>query len=112
MTTKDCIFCKIVSGEIKSNLIAETKKAIAIHDINPVASTHILIIPKKHIDSVLTVSEEDSGDIIELYRVAKKIVEDKKLDAFRLTFNGGKYQHVPHLHMHLISGSKVEWSRL
>jgi histidine triad (HIT) family protein len=112
MTSKDCIFCSIVRGDIKTSLIMETDKAIAFNDINPVSKVHVLIVPKRHIDSVMDVSWENSEDIVDLFKVAKKVASDMNLDAFRLAFNAGKFQHVPHLHMHLLSGGKVEWSRL
>lgn len=112
MTSLDCLFCKLVAGEIKTDKVLETNSVVAVNDINPVAETHIVIIPKKHIDSVLTVENSDFRDIIEMFGVAKKLVEEKKLLAFRLAFNGGRYQHVPHLHMHLIAGGSVKWSKL
>ncbi len=112
MLTKDCLFCKIVKGEINSKPILENKHVLAIFDINPIASVHILIIPKEHIDSVMTIGDDDSGVIIEMYKAAQKLVLDLKLEAFRLAFNGGKNQHVPHLHMHLVSGKKIEWKKL
>lgn len=112
MTTKECIFCKILNGEIKSEFIAQNDGAFAIYDINPVAKVHILIVPKKHIDSVLTIDEEDRGVIVEMFNLTKKLVMDMNLDAFRLTFNGGRFQHVSHLHMHLLAGSKIEWEKL
>ena len=112
MTSKDCIFCKIVEGEIKVEPVIESKLVIAFNDINPVASTHVLIVPKKHIESVATVENSDADEIIELFRVADKIVKERDLAAYRLTFNGGSYQHVPHLHMHLLAGGKIEWAKL
>ncbi|MBI2599122.1 HIT domain-containing protein [Candidatus Curtissbacteria bacterium] len=110
--SKDCIFCKMVSGEIKSEPAAETDLTLAINDINPVADVHILIFPKRHIDSVLAVKKGDGEALEDLFAVAQKLVAEKKLDAFRLAFNGGRYQHVPHLHMHLVAGSTIRWSRL
>ena len=112
MTSKDCIFCKIVGGEIKSKLLAETAKVVAFNDINPVASTHIIIVPKKHIESVATVKNADGEDLVEMFNIATKLAKEKKLDAYRFSFNAGKYQHVPHLHMHLLAGGKIEWSKL
>ena len=109
---KDCIFCKMVNRDIKAEFIYESERVIALNDINPVAKFHILIIPKKHIDSVLTIDNKDSEDIIDMFKAAKIIVSEKKLDAFRVSFNGGKFQHIPHLHMHLLAGSKIEWSKL
>ncbi|OGD81287.1 hypothetical protein A3B52_00940 [Candidatus Curtissbacteria bacterium RIFCSPLOWO2_01_FULL_41_28] len=112
MTSKDCIFCKIIKGEIKVEPIIESKLVIAFNDTNPVAATHILIVPKKHIESVATIEDSDADEIIEMFSVANKIVRERKLSAYRLTFNGGSYQHVGHLHMHLLAGGKIEWSRL
>ena len=112
MTAKDCIFCKLVEGKIKTRPVLETDKTLAIADINPVAPVHLLIIPKKHIESVATIEDSDADEIIEMFSVANKIVRERKLSAYRLTFNGGSYQHVGHLHMHLLAGGKIEWSRL
>ena len=112
MTSKDCIFCQMVEGKIKTQPILETVKTLAIADINPVASVHLLIIPKRHIESVLTIDPSVAGDMIDMFKVSKELVKLKKLDAYRLTFNGGKYQHVPHLHLHLLAGGKIEWSKL
>lgn len=112
MINKDCIFCKLISGEMKSNFILETGKAVAFDDINPVSDVHILIVPKKHIESVLTVSADDADYLVEMHEVAKKLVADKGLSAFRLAYNGGKFQHVGHLHMHLLAGNKVDWRKL
>jgi len=112
MTSKDCLFCRLVAGEIKTSPVMETDKVIAVNDINPVAQVHIVVIPKKHIESVLTISDDDASDIIRMFEVAEKIVKEKKLAAFRLAFNGGRYQHVPHLHMHLLAGGTVRWNKL
>lgn len=110
--TKDCIFCKITNGEIKSKIIAQNEGAIAIYDINPVAKVHLLIFPKKHIDSVLTVGKNDGDALVDMMDLAKILVEKLKLEAFRLSFNGGKFQHIGHIHMHLLAGSKIEWEKL
>ena len=112
MTNTDCIFCKIVSGEIKTDVVAQNDSAIAFNDINPVSDVHIVVIPKKHIDSVLTIEQVDSDEIIAMHNLVKDLVKEKDLSGFRLAYNGGKYQHVPHLHMHLLSGPKVEWKKL
>ena len=112
MTMKGCLFCKLVKGEIKTEKILETRDVVAVNDINPVAETHIVIIPKRHIDSVLTVSDGDGRDIINMIKVGQKLVAERKLSAFRFAFNGGKYQHVPHLHMHLVAGRKIQWDKL
>lgn len=109
---KDCLFCKIVAGEIKNETVFETENVLAFFDVNPVSDIHILIIPKRHIDSVLTIVEENSKDLVEMYDAVRQIVEKKKIEAFRLTINGGKFQHVSHLHMHLLAGKKIDWNKL
>lgn len=109
---KDCIFCKIVSGEMRTNKVYESETVIAFPDINPVSDVHILIVPKKHIDSVLTLQSADGREVVDMFAVAAKIVDEMKLSSFRLAFNGGKFQHVPHLHMHLLAGSKIDWKKL
>lgn len=112
MVSKDCIFCKIIQGKIKSKLLFENENVIAFSDINPIANVHILIVPKKHIESAFTISTNDGGDLVEMFKVAANIAKEKALDAFRLSFNAGRYQHVPHLHMHLLAGNKIQWSKL
>lgn len=112
MTTKDCIFCKIVRGEIPKDFAAKSEATVAFDDINPVAETHILIVPKKHIESIEAVKKEDGQDIANMFLLAQKIIGQKKLNAYRLAFNGGRYQHVPHLHMHLLAGGAIAWNKL
>ena len=112
MTISDCLFCKIIRGEVKSEFLKETQKTVAFGDINPVADVHILIVPKKHIESTAAVSGEDGEDIVDMFKVATNLAVLKKLDAYRLTFNAGRYQHVSHLHMHLLAGGKIQWTKL
>lgn len=112
MVSKDCIFCKMLKGEIKTSVIAENDGVFAINDINPVAKVHVLIIPKKHIDSVLTLKSEDGQMLLAMFDLAGELTQKLELEAFRLTFNGGKFQHVAHVHMHLLAGSKIEWEKL
>ncbi len=109
---KDCLFCKIVAGKIKTKPVFESDMVIAFADVNPVCDTHILIVPKRHIDSVLTIANKDAKELVDMHKAAQKIVGDMKLDAFKLAFNGGKFQHVPHLHMHLLAGEKIKWTKL
>lgn len=109
---KDCLFCKIVKGEIKTDVVLETDLAMAFNDINPVSEVHVVIISKKHIDGATTVVDSDAADIVAMHKAAKKLVAERKLTGYRLAYNGGQFQHVPHLHMHLLAGSRVEWKKL
>ena len=112
MVSKDCLFCKIVKGEIKSEFLKESDKVVTFADINPVADVHILIVPRIHIESVSTIKKEDSDYLVDMFAVASSLASEKKLDAYRLSFNAGLYQHVGHLHMHLLAGSKIQWAKL
>ena len=108
---EDCIFCKIINGEIPSEKVYEDEEILAFKDINPAAPGHILVIPKKHIKSLLEVNEEDSKIIAKIYEVINNIVKDMKMeeDGFRVIVNCGKDagQEVMHLHFHLLGGKKL-----
>lgn len=110
--TSDCIFCKIINQEIPSKTVYEDDRVYAFHDINPAAPTHILIIPKKHIDKLENSSSEDKMILGELMFRAKEIAKELGLkDGFRVVMNNGEGagQTVFHIHLHLIAGRKLEW---
>lgn len=106
----NCLFCKIVNGDIPSNKVYEDDKVLAFRDIAPQAPTHILIIPKEHCDSVLDASAETIGYMTD---IAKKLAESEGLcdRGFRLVINTGDEggQSVKHLHLHLIGGRSMQW---
>ena len=108
---EDCLFCKIINRKIPSTIVYEDEEILAFKDINPAAPVHILVIPKKHIKSLLEVNEEDSKIIAKIYEVINKIVKDMKMeeDGFRVIVNCGKDagQEVMHLHFHLLGGKKL-----
>ena len=107
----DCIFCKIINGEIPSEKVYEDDEVLAFKDINPVAPIHILVIPKKHITNLLEVKEENSYLIGKCYIAINKIVKELKIekDGFRVIVNCGENagQAVMHIHFHLIAGKKL-----
>jgi histidine triad (HIT) family protein len=107
----DCIFCKIVAGEIPSTKVYQDDTVTAFRDINPVAPTHILIIPNKHIPSVNDLTPEDEATMGYLYTIAQKIAADEGVaeSGYRLTINTGPDggQVVFHLHLHLLGGRKL-----
>jgi histidine triad (HIT) family protein len=99
----DCIFCKIVKGEVPSKKVYEDSDVLVFENINPVCETHLIVIPKKHIPSFLEIKNDI--DLFQMVRVTQKIIKDKKIEGgYKLAFNGGKYQAVPHLHWHLLAG--------
>jgi histidine triad (HIT) family protein len=102
----DCLFCKISKGEIPSEKVFENENVFAFLDINPKAKIHVLIVPKKHIESVKTLEEIDKNLVGEMILAAQKIASEKNMDGYKLVINVGKDggQIVDHLHLHLLSG--------
>lgn len=102
----NCIFCKIIKGEIPSKKAFESDNFIAFHDINPSADIHILVVPKEHIRGIQDLDKERAKLLGEVYEVLNKLVDEFKLrdNAFRVVVNGGKAQLIPHLHLHLLGG--------
>lgn len=109
----DCIFCKIINGEIPSKKVYEDEHALAFHDINPLAPVHVLVIPKRHIPSVLALTEEDQELVGQLHLSIQKVAKEMGVDetGFRVITNTGVHgqQTVAHLHYHVIGGRQLEW---
>ena len=107
----DCIFCKIIKKEIPSNIVYEDEEILAFRDINPVAPVHILVIPKKHIESLVNLKEEDELLIGKIYTVINVIAKQEGIDekGFRVVVNCGEDggQEVKHLHFHILGGQKL-----
>jgi len=111
----DCIFCKIAKKEIPSTVVYEDEQVIAFKDLEPQAPVHVLVIPKKHVESVLALQAEDKelmGHI--LCEVMPRLAKDLGVDAkgFRIVVNTGEdgNQTVKHLHFHLLGGRSMQWS--
>lgn len=108
----DCLFCKIINGEIPSSKVYEDDTVFAFRDIEPQAPTHILIIPKQHIKSAAEIDENNSAVISHIFEVAAKIAKQEGLDdGFRIVNNCGDIagQSVKHLHFHLMGGREFTW---
>jgi histidine triad (HIT) family protein len=104
----DCIFCKIVAGQIPSKKVYEDDSMLAFHDINPVAPVHFMIIPKAHIESLMHCEASHQDILGKIMLLAPKLAQEQGLpDGFRLLVNTGRggHQEVPHLHVHVIGGS-------
>lgn len=108
---EDCIFCKIIKGEIPSTKVYEDEEILAFKDINPAAPIHILVIPKKHIKSLVELEKEDEILVGKIYTVINKIAEEQgvKEKGYRVIVNCGKDggQEVGHLHFHLLAGKPL-----
>lgn len=108
----DCIFCKIVNGEIPANKVYEDDKVLAFYDLEPQAPVHILIIPKEHICCAAEITPENSAVIAHIFEVAAIIAKEKGLDdGFRIVNNCGESagQTVKHIHFHLMGGRDFGW---
>ena len=108
----DCIFCKIVSGEIPSTKVYEDDTVVAFNDLSPQAPVHVLIIPKEHIASCDEVTDENSAVVGHIFAVAAKIAKEKGLtNGYRVVNNCGEEggQTVHHLHFHLMGGRQFTW---
>ena len=107
----DCIFCKIIAGDIPSTKVYEDDWVLAFRDIAPQAPTHILVIPKEHIPSFAGINEENAPLIAHLLTVAAKIAREEGLEAggYRIVSNCGPDagQTVPHLHFHILGGRQL-----
>lgn len=112
-TQQDCIFCKIVAGEIPAATIFEDERALAFRDINPQAPTHALVIPRAHIASLGDAGEGDEALLGHLLRVAARVAHDEghAEGGFRTVINTGADagQTVFHIHVHVLSGRKLVW---
>ena len=107
----DCVFCKIVAGEIPSDILYQDDEVIAFRDINPQAPVHLLIIPKAHIPSLTELTESQSPLMGHMVNVANQLAEKEGVSesGYRVVVNCGKQggQLVPHLHMHLLGGRRL-----
>ncbi len=107
----ECLFCKIIKGEIPCNKVYEDDAILAFYDINPATPIHILVIPKKHIDCIAHMEKKDEALIGKIYGIINKIAEEKgfKESGFRIIVNSGKDsgQEVMHLHFHVLAGTKM-----
>jgi histidine triad (HIT) family protein len=108
----DCLFCRIISGEIPSKKIYEDEHTYAFEDINPQAPTHVLVVPKKHIRGLKEARGEDSELIGRCHLAAANIARQRNIeDGYRTVLNVGPRagQSVFHLHVHLIGGRGLQW---
>lgn len=106
-----CIFCSIIEGKIPSNKVYEDDKVIAFNDINPLAKYHILVIPKKHYESIIDIPENEMNIVSHIHNIINKIAKDKGFDkfGFRIINNCGEDagQEVKHIHYHILAGEKL-----
>ena len=113
MTESDCLFCRIVAGDVPADIVYESDEAIAFRDINPQAPTHVLVIPRKHVATINDLEDGDSSLVGSLYLAAKAIAAAEGIaDAgYRavMNCNEGAGQSVFHIHLHVLGGRALSW---
>ena len=109
----DCLFCRIVNGEIPGSIVYEDESVLAFNDINPQAPTHVLVVPKRHIASLNDLAPADDQIVGELARRAAAIAKERGIAAggYRTVFNTNRDagQTVFHIHLHLLGGRSMQW---
>jgi histidine triad (HIT) family protein len=113
MSEPDCLFCRIVNGEVPGDFVHQDERAVVISDINPQAPTHLLVIPREHIESLDDASHKDEALLGYLLRVAARVANAAGLaeDGYRAVINNGvgAGQSVFHLHVHVLGGRPMNW---
>ena len=109
----DCLFCKILDGEIPCDRVYENEHVIAFRDLNPQAPTHVLVIPRKHISTVNDLTADDKNIVGEMVLAAQQVAKQEDIDesGYRLVMNcnEGAGQTVFHIHLHILGGRTMNW---
>ena len=111
MSEGNCLFCKIVSGDIPGEFVHQDDRCVVIRDINPQAPTHVLVIPREHIESLNDAAQRDEGLLGHLLRVGARVMNDLGHEDYRTVINTGADagQSVFHLHVHVLGGRPMTW---
>lgn len=108
-----CIFCGIARGEVPARTVLETEDVVAFHDLDPKAPTHVLVIPRRHVESIDAMSPEDAELIGRVFAAAKDVARQEGINSggYRLVTNVGANggQTVAHLHVHVLGGRRLTW---
>lgn len=109
----DCLFCKIIAGDIPANIVFENESTLAFRDINPQAPTHVLVIPRRHISTINDLGEDDRSLIGEMFLAAKQVAENEGIaeEGYRTVMNCNRAagQTVFHIHLHVVGGRDLDW---
>jgi histidine triad (HIT) family protein len=112
-TASGCLFCKIVAGEIPSTEVASSERTYAFRDIDPAMPTHVLVVPREHIESADSVRPEHGDILAEMFDTAQQVARSENVEGrgYRLVFNVGDeaQNSVPHLHLHVLGGRQMGW---
>ena len=107
----DCLFCKIIAGQIPSRKLYEDETVYAFYDVDPQAPTHFLVVPKTHIGSCAEITPENATVVAHIFAVIAKVTHDLGLESYRVVSNCGEQagQSVRHLHFHVLGGRDMTW---
>ncbi|MEV0121550.1 histidine triad nucleotide-binding protein [Streptomyces sp. NPDC050703] len=107
----DCLFCKIVAGDVPATVVRETETTVAFRDINPQAPTHVLVIPKAHYPDAASLAAAEPGIAADVLREAGEVAAEEKAESYRIVFNtgAGAGQTVFHTHAHVLGGRGLQW---
>ena len=111
----DCLFCRIVAGELPADVVHSTDTTLAFKDIAPAAPLHVLVVPRRHIIDAAGVAEAEAAEVAALFAAAKAVADAEGIGGedrgYRLVFNVGPdaLNSVPHLHLHLLGGRTFDW---
>jgi histidine triad (HIT) family protein len=110
---EDCLFCRIVAGELESDAVSSSERSFAFRDINPQAPVHVLVVPRRHIEDARALTLSDGEDLADLLAVANEVAVSEGIaeSGYRLLWNVGKdaQNSVAHLHLHVIGGRPMAW---
>ena len=112
MSDPDCLFCKIVAGDVPAEIVHESETTLAFRDLNPQAPTHVLVIPRSHYPNAAALAAGEPGTAVDLFAAAREVADSEGLgEGYRLVFNTGAAAHqtVFHAHMHLLGGRPMTW---
>lgn len=113
MVASDCLFCKIVSGDVPATIVRESDRTVAFRDINPQAPTHVLVVPREHHPTLVELAVADESILAEVVREAGAVAKDEGIDGsgYRVVFNtgSGAGQTVWHVHAHVLGGRGMGW---
>lgn len=113
MAEADCLFCRIIAGEVTAELLCQDEQCVVIRDINPQAPTHLLVIPREHLESLDDASRPDEAMLGHLLRMAARMANEQGLSesGYRTVINtgAGAGQSVFHLHLHVVGGRALNW---
>ena len=111
--SEHCLFCRIIAGEIPAKKVLETETTFAFRDLNPVAPTHVLVIPKRHIEHAGVIGASDADEVAALFVTAQQVAVSEGIaeSGYRIVFNVGEDSgnSVAHLHMHVVGGTRMGW---